>query len=82
MIMYTELPEGAAMSEALEQGDIEAGPARAPRHLRCRLGWHRWDEGHPTEDARTYRTCRLCGEDEDDRPGPVGGYGGFHSFSN
>ena len=69
------------MSDAIEHGDEESAPAR-PRRLRCRLGWHRWDKGHLTEDDRTYRTCRLCGEDEDDRPGPVGGYGGFHEFSN
>jgi hypothetical protein len=70
------------VSEAIEQGNQETAPDKASRRLRCRLGWHRWDKGHPTEDGRTYRTCRLCGEDEDDRPGPAGGYGGFHEFSN
>jgi hypothetical protein len=73
---------GVVTSDAIERGDEERGPDKPPRRLLCRLGVHRWDKGHPTEDGRTYRTCRWCGEDEDDRPGPIGGYGGIHYGSN
>jgi hypothetical protein len=70
------------MGDAIELGSDDGAPDKPPRRLLCRVGIHRWDEGHPTEDGRTYRTCRLCGEDEDDRPGSVGGLGGIHQGSS
>ncbi len=70
------------MIESIELGTKKTAPDKPPKGFRCRLGWHRWDKGRDTEDGHVYLICRLCGERGDDRPGPAGGYGSFHWFSN
>ena len=57
--------------ERLEHGDDNAGPDRAPKGLRCRLGLHRWQDRR-SDDGRTYKTCAICGDDEYHSPIVIG----------
>lgn len=62
---------GVPSDDRLERGDDNAGPDKAPKQLRCRIGLHRWRK-RLSDDGRPYKTCAICGDDEYNSPIVIG----------